>query len=95
MYAVCANFGAQLREFNGEPDHVHPLMNFPPTITFSRLVNSLKGVSSRRLRQEFPDLRRHYWRAKRLWSGSYFAGSEGAAPISVLRQYIEQQSRLC
>jgi len=52
-------------------------------------------VSSRRLRQEFPDLRRHYWRAKRLWSGSYFAGSEGAAPISVLRQYIEQQSRLC
>ena len=56
---------------------------------------SLKGVSSRRLRQEFPDLRRHYWRAKRLWSGSYFAGSEGAAPISVLRQYIEQQSRLC
>jgi len=52
-------------------------------------------VSSRRLRQEFPDLRRHYWRAKRLWSGSYFAGSVGAAPISVLRQYIEQQSRLC
>jgi len=34
-------------------------------------------VSSRRLRQEFPDLRRHYWRAKRLWSGSYFAGSVG------------------
>jgi REP-associated tyrosine transposase len=96
MQAVCANFGAQLREFNGEPDHVHLLMNFPPTIAVSRLVNSLKGVSSRRLRQEFPDdLRRHYWRAKRLWSGSYFAGSVGAAPISVLRQYIEQQSRLC
>jgi REP-associated tyrosine transposase len=96
MQAVCANFGAQLREFNGEPDHVHLLMNFPPTIAVSRLVNSLKGVSSRRLRQEFPDdLRRHYWWAKRLWSGSYFAGSVGAAPISVLRQYIEQQSRLC
>ena len=43
------------------------LVNFPPTVAISRLVNSLKGVSSRRLRQEFPDLRRH------------FAGSVGGA----------------
>jgi putative transposase len=68
-------------------------VNFPPTVTVSRLVNSLKGVSSRLLRQQFPDLRRHYWRAKRPWSGPYFAGSVGGAPISVLRQYIEQQNR--
>ena len=79
--------------FEHEPEHVHLLVNYPPTIAVTRLVNSLKGVSSRRLRQEFPDLRRHYWRAKRLWSGSYFAGSVGGAPISVLRQYIELQDR--
>jgi putative transposase len=90
MRAVCADFGAELREFNGEAEHVHLLVNFPPTVAVSRLVNSLKGVTSRRLRQEFPDLRAHYWRANRLWSGSYFAGSVGGAPISVLRQYIEQ-----
>ena len=93
MRAVCADFGCELAEFNGEPEHVHLLVNFPPTVAISRLVNSLKGVSSRRLRQEFPDLRRHYWRANRLWSGSYFAGSVGGAPISVLRQYIEQRDR--
>jgi putative transposase len=76
MQAVFADFGAQLRGFNGEVNYVHLLVNFPPTIAVSRLVNPLKGVSSRRLRQEFPDdLRRHYWRAKRLWSGPYFAGS--------------------
>ena len=69
------------------------MVNTPPTVAISRLVNSLKGVASRRLRQEFPDLRRHYWRARRLWSGSYFAGSAGGAPISVLSQYIEQQDR--
>ena len=62
-------------------------------MALSRLVNSLKGVSSRRLRQEFPDLARHYWRARRLWSGSYFAGSDGGAPLNVLRAYIEQQRR--
>jgi putative transposase len=93
MRAVCADFETELVEFTGETDHVHLLVNFPPKVAISKLVNSLKGVSSRRMRQEFPDLGRHYWRAQRLWSGSYFAGSVGGAPISVLRQYIEQQNR--
>jgi putative transposase len=72
---------------------VHLLVNFPPKVALSKLVNSLKGVSSRRLRQEFPDLLRHYWRTQRLWSGSYSAGSRGGAPLSIVRQYIEQQNR--
>ncbi|MBB6172135.1 putative transposase [Nocardiopsis mwathae] len=93
MRDVCADFETELREFNGEANHVHLLVNFPPKVALSKLVNSLKGVSSRRLRQEFPDLVRHYWRANKLWAGSYFAGSVGGAPISVLRQYIEQQNR--
>lgn len=90
---VCADFETELVEFNGESNHVHLLVNFPPKVAVSKLVNSLKGVSSRRLRQEFPDLLRHYYRANRLWSGSYFAGSVGGAPLSVLQQYIEQQNR--
>jgi len=93
MQDECVGFGCELAEFNGEADHVHLPVNFPPTMAISRLVNSLKGAFSRRLRQEFPDLRRHYWRAKRLWSGSYFAGPAGGAPITVVRQYIEQQNR--
>lgn len=93
MEEVCADFGVQLAEFNGEADHVHLLVNFPPTVQLSKLVNSLKGVSSRLLRKEFPELEKHYWRARRLWAGSYFAGSVGGAPLSVLCQYIESQER--
>ena len=52
MRDVCADFGAELGEFNGDTNHVHLLVNFPPAVAISRLVNSLKGVSSRRLRQE-------------------------------------------
>ncbi|WP_268221649.1 IS200/IS605 family transposase [Streptomyces sp. EMB24] len=89
----CEDFEAELVEFNGGNNHVHLLVNFPPKVAVSKLVNSLKGVSSRRLRQEFPDLVRHYWRAQRLWSGSYFAGSVGGAPLSSVKQYIEQQNR--
>jgi len=93
MQAVCVDFETELVEFNGENNHVHLLVNFPPKVALSKLVNSLKGVSSRRMRHEFPDLARHYYRANRLWSGSYFAGSLDGAPLSVLRQYIEQQNR--
>jgi len=91
MRAVCADFQTELAEFNGEASHVHLLVNFPPKVALSKLVNSLKGVSSRRLRQEFPDLAPHYWQAQRLWAGSYFAGSAGGPPVSALHQYIEQQ----
>ncbi len=93
MRAVCADFDTELVEFNGETDHVHLLVNHPPKVAVAKLVNSLKGVSSRRLRQEFPDLRRHYWRTNRLWSASYFAGSVGGTPLAVVRQYIESQQR--
>jgi putative transposase len=91
--AVCADFGCDLVECNGDAEHVHLLVTYPPTVQLSRLVNSLKGVSSRRLRQESPELARHYWRARRLWSRSYFAGSVGGAPLNVLRAYIEPQRR--
>ncbi|MGW7478956.1 IS200/IS605 family transposase [Nonomuraea muscovyensis] len=69
------------------------LVNFPPTVALSKLVNSLKGVSSRRMRQEFPELAAHYYRASKLCSGSYFAGSAGGEPLSTVRQYNKQQNR--
>ncbi len=48
---VCRDFGAELVEFNGEADHVHLLINYPPKVAVSRLVNSLKGVFARLLRR--------------------------------------------
>lgn len=90
---VCADFEAELAEFNGEADHVHLLVNYPPKVALSRLVNSLKGVSSRRLKRMHPELVKPAYLKNALWSPSYFAGSVGGAPISVVRQYIEQQAR--
>lgn len=87
---VCSDFGAELAEVDGEDDHVHLLVNYPPKVAISTLVNSLKGVSSRLLRKARPDLRARYFRGT-LWSPSYFAASCGGAPISIVRQYIEQQ----
>ena len=90
--SVCSDFEAQLVEFDGENDHVHLLVNYPPKVSISKLVNSLKGVSSRMIRRKnYPSIREKLW-GSALWSPSYFAGSCGGAPISIIRQYIEQQN---
>lgn len=90
---ICTDFESTLEEFNGEKDHVHLLVNYPPKVAVSKLVNSLKGVSSRKLRTDYAEeLSKVYWKGV-LWSPSYFAGSVGGAPLSVLKQYIEQQDR--
>lgn len=89
--SVCKDFEAELIEFNGEDDHVHLLVNYPPKVSVSKLVNSLKGVSSHLIRKKnYPNILKKLW-GKALWSPSYFAGSCGGAPISSIRQYIETQ----
>lgn len=76
---------------NGERDHVHLLVHYPPKVAISRLVGSLKGVSARRLRQEFPGhIRKSLW-GEHFWSPSYFAASCGGAPLAVIKEYIENQ----
>mgnify|MGYP000968500756 FL=1 len=89
--SVCQDFEAELVEFDGEKDHVHLLINYPPKVSVSRLVNSLKGVSSRLIRKKrYACIQDKLW-AGALWSPSYFAASCGGAPISIIKQYIEQQ----
>ena len=88
---VCQDFEATLEECEGERDHVHLLITYPPKVAISRLVNSLKGVSSRLIRKQHdPSIERALWGGS-LWSPSYFAGSAGGAPLSIIKQYIEQQ----
>lgn len=91
--SVCESFEAELIEFEGEEDHVHLLVNYPPKVPISKLVNSLKGASSRVLRKKFKkEIKDKLW-GSALWTPSYFAGSCGGAPLSVIKEYIENQKR--
>lgn len=91
MRKVCCDFAAELREFNGEDDHVHLLVGYPPKVAVSALVNSLKGVSARHLRSEFTGRVNRYTLHGHFWSPSYLAASCGSTPLSTIRQYIERQ----
>ena len=93
MREVCGSFEAELREFNGETDHVPLLVHYPPKVALSKLINSLKGVSSRYLRAEYTGRINRIGMGSVFWSRSYFAGSCGGAPLSTIKQYIEGQKR--
>jgi putative transposase len=85
---VAKKMDFQILEFNGESDHVHSLIEFPPKLSISQMVNALKGVSSRRYGQS--GFQKPYGK-EALWSPSYFASSVGGAPIEILKQYIQNQ----
>ena len=60
FFSVCRDFEAELVEFDGEDDHVHLLVNYPPKVAVSKLVNSLKGVSSHLIRKKnYPSIRKY------------------------------------
>ena len=88
---VCTDFAAVLVQLDGERNHVHLLVNYPPKVSVSSLVNSLKGVSSYVLRRQLPGIAKCYWKNV-LWSPSYFAASCGGAPLDVIKRYIAQQA---
>jgi putative transposase len=79
----------QIIEFNGEGNHVHALIEYPPKLSVSQIVNALKGVSSRRYGQE--GYKKPHSSA--LWSPSYFAISVGGAPLEILKEYIRNQEK--
>ncbi len=89
--SICLDFESKLVEFEGEEDHVHLLINYPPKVAVSKLVNSLKGVSSRLIRKKKYSSIEHALWGDSLWSPSYFAGACGGAALEVIHQYIKQQ----
>jgi putative transposase len=81
-----------LVEFNGEPDHVHLLIEYKPDISLSKLIANLKTVSSRLIRRDFPELASKYFDNKPyFWTGAYFVASDGGVTVAQLKKYVENQ----
>jgi len=88
---TAAEFEATVIELEIMPEHVHLLCEVDPQFGIHRLVRTLKGRSSRLLRQEFPWLRS---RLPTLWTHSYFVSTVGGAPLAAIKQYIENQKNV-
>ena len=86
----CAELNAEIIEMEIMPDHVHLLVEVDPQFGINRAVRSIKGFSSHTLRKEYPSLKS---RLPTLWTNSYFVSAVGGAPLSAIKQYIENQAR--
>lgn len=87
----CEKLECDLVEMDGEEDHVHLLIAYPPKLSVSVMVNNLKATSSRRLRILNTHLQRQS-KSSAFWSRSYFACSAGGATIDTLKEYVQSQA---
>lgn len=85
---TAAELRVEILEMEVMPNHVHILCEVDPQFGIHRFVKTVKGRSSRILREEFPWLKK---RLPSLWTNSYFVSTVGGAPLQVIKQYIEQQ----
>jgi putative transposase len=88
---TCAKWDCTLKEFNGESDHVHLLIDINPKVQISAFANNLKTVSSRLIRKEFPNRCAKYFHKPVFWKIGYFVSSTGGASLETIKRYIHQQ----
>jgi putative transposase len=71
-------------------DHIHLLVSVPPHLSASKLVQYLKGNTSRKLQMEYKELNKEYW-GQHLWARGYFVASSGNVTDEIIAQYIQNQ----
>ena len=86
---ICSENDATIITGNISPDHVHIFVSYPPSLSVSKLVQYLKGTTSRKLQQNFPELNKRYW-GQHLWARGFFAVSTGNVTEEVIREYIQK-----
>jgi len=90
---ICEKFSVEIIRGHLSPDHVHLFVSIPPHYAVSKIIQNLKGRTSRILQQEFPDLRRQYW-GRHLWGIGFFCVTSGNVTDEMIIQYIEDQGKL-
>lgn len=89
---ITPKYGVELVEWNHDIDHIHLLFKAKPNTEISKMINTYKSASSRRIKNEFPVIRKYLWK-EYFWSKSYCLVTTGGAPIEVVKQYIEDQGK--
>ena len=88
---TCAKWRTGLTDFNGETDHVHLVIDYPPDVEVSKLVNNLKTVSSRLIRKDFAEELNRVYSKPVFWTGAYFVASCGGVTVEQIKAYVEKQ----
>ena len=89
---ICKDNAVEIIRGRVASNHVHVYVSVPPYLSISKLVQYLKGKSSRKIQQEFPELRKRYW-GKHLWAVGYFVRTTGNVTDAMIKAYIESHNQ--
>ncbi len=87
---VCSKNDVEILSGHVGKDHIHLLVSVPPYLSASKLVQYMKGYSSRKLQMEYKELNKQYW-GQHMWARGYFAASSGNVTDEVIAEYIKYQ----
>jgi len=87
---ICRTHEIEILQGCVSRDHVHVLLSCPPNLSPSKVMQYLKGKSSRKLMMEFKPIQKQYW-GRHLWARGYFVASSGNVTDEVIMEYIQQQ----
>ena len=89
---VCMSRDLKILQGHVSSDHIHMLISCPPTLSPAKIVQYLKGVSSRKLQDEYPSLKKRYW-GQHLWARGYFCASVGTVTQEQIMDYIQKHEQ--
>ena len=90
---IAADKGFTVHLFEcGEGDHVHCFVSGPPKLSITDIVKYLKGITGRKLFEQFPEIREKLWKGQ-LWNHSYYVETIGSVSEENIRRYIEKQTK--
>lgn len=89
---ICQDNEVQIIKGHLAPDHVHLFISYPPHLSISKIMQYIKGTTSRKMMMQFPEIRRAFW-GKHFWARGYFVVSSGNITDETIIEYIDQQGR--
>ena len=87
---VCHQEDIEIIKGHISKDHVHLFVSYPPKLCVSKIVQKMKGKTSRKMLMEFTEMKRHFWGCH-IWARGYFAVSSGNVTDEIIKQYIASQ----
>jgi len=89
---ICRTQDVEIMSGKVGRDHVHMYVSIPPKLSIAQVVQRMKGKSSRKLQDEYGQLKKRYW-GQHLWARGYFVSTVGVVSDEMIREYIDKQSR--
>jgi len=92
VHNISKNFDVEILNIECDKDHFHMIFKSKPTLELTKYINTIKTISSREIRKDFPEVKNMLWKDA-FWSRSYFLATTGQVTLDVLKKYVDNQGK--